>query len=282
MVFDVDGVLVDTSRSYTLAVVRAVQWLLVRDGGIADDGPAVTVDDVRQWREAGGWNNDWDLTTGMYRWLAAAPGGTTTARRGAAEPATTAAARSLDELRARASAGAPRSWEEVRAIFDEFYNGSAVSAARHGLAPRVGIERGLCAEESILLRPALVDALRGHGIAKFGVVTGRSDEDWAQVSGRIPLPPGTVVSTDAHGKKPDPLPLKRVLDLLGAKGFVAVGDTVDDVRMVKAYLPLKGSAPGVSVALCAADRESVFRDAGADRCVRSLDELPAVVVSVRS
>ena len=266
MVFDVDGVLVDTANSYTVAVMRAVDWLLASDAKVT--APPTDRDTVRVWREAGGWNNDWDLATALYRWRLAPP-----------EPAETAARRSLDELGARAGSRAPRTRAEIQMIFEELYNGSRVAAARYGLLPRLHIERGLEADETVLLRAETIDALRALGIIKFAVVTGRSADDWAQVADRIPLPRGIEVSTDTHGRKPDPLLLKRVLDNLGSKGFVAVGDTVDDVRMVTSYLPLKGSAEGYAVVRCEPDRESVFRVAGAKVFVRDVNELPSAVLN---
>ncbi len=295
-----DGVLVDTDASYSEAVLRTVQWLLVHDAGITDDGPAVSRADVRAFKLAGGWNNDWDLSAVLYRWLLAGPGpsaaswsGTAAVPRGGAVPAATtsalrraarsaadAARISLDEHGRRAGARAPRTWEEIRGIFDEYYGGTATAVARYGMPPRVHNPRGLCENEAVLLTPALVAELRSLGVAKFGVVTGRSQAEWEAIAARVPLPPGTVVSTEAHGKKPDPEPLRRVVEALDARLFVAVGDTMDDLRMVQKYARLPGARTGLPVVLCPPEEEATYRAAGAVWFIRELDGLPEVLRSL--
>ena len=319
-----DGVLVDTDASYIEAVLRTVQWLLVHDAGIADDGPAVSRADVRAFKLAGGWNNDWDLSAALYRWLVAGPtpgpsgaspfgtptapwggavpasnprgaswsGAPATLRGGAAPAETTMSLRreagsapdaariSLEEHGRRAGARAPRTWEEIRGIFDEIYGGTATAVARYGMPPRVHNPRGLCENEAVLLTPALVAELRSLGVAKFGVVTGRSQAEWEAIAARVPLPPGTVVSTEAHGKKPDPAPLRRVVEALDACSFLAVGDTMDDLRMVQEYARLPGARPGLPVVLCPPEEEATYGAAGAVWFIRELDGLPGVLRSL--
>ena len=281
VVFDVDGVLVDTDSSYTEAVLLTVQWLLVHDAGIADDGPVVSRADIRAFKIAGGWNNDWDLSTAMYRWLLAGvrsrPAATTTMLRQAAGSAAEAAGLSLEEHGSRARTHAPRSWEEIRGIFDEFYAGTAVAVARHGMRPRVHAARGLVETERVLLRRALIDELRALGVSRFGVVTGRGRAEWEAIADRVPLPPGTVVSTAEHGQKPDPAPLRRVVDALGSRSALTVGDTMDDLHLVVNYTRLAGAVPCVPVVLCLPEDESVYRAAGGSVFVRSIDDLPGAV-----
>jgi len=71
LVFDLDEVLVDTSRSYREAVIRTVndyleQLLQIPRGdatrGFCDEG------DVALLKAAGGFNNDWDLSYGLIRY----------------------------------------------------------------------------------------------------------------------------------------------------------------------------------------------------------------------
>ena len=281
VVFDVDGVLVDTDASYTEAVLRTVHWLLVHDAGIADDGPAVSRADIRAFKIAGGWNNDWDLSTAMYRWLLAGvrsgAAAKTTALRRDAGSAAEAARLSLEEHGSRAGTRAPRSWVEIRGVFDEFYAGTEVAVARHGMRPRVHAARGLVETERVLLRPALIDELRALGVSRFGVVTGRARAEWEAIAARVPLPAGTIVSTAEHGQKPDPEPLRRVVDALGSRSALTVGDTMDDLLMVVNYQQLGGAVPCVPVALCPPEDESVYRAAGGSVFVRSIEGLPGVV-----
>src|SRR4051794_34522117 len=58
VVFDMDGVLVDVSESYRETIQRTVQHFTAK---------AVTRDDIQEWKNRGGWNDDWALSTAMIR-----------------------------------------------------------------------------------------------------------------------------------------------------------------------------------------------------------------------
>lgn len=261
--FDVDGVLVDTVASYNEAVVRTVGWLI----------PAAPVDHgtVALWKRSGDWNNDWDLAYGLYCWLR------TTDRMTVAD----AARRSLADLEVAAGARAIHSYAVVRGVFEEYYNGTAVAIERYGASPLVRNDRPLAAQERIVLDPEHIAHLQASGIHKFGVVTGRVRADWDQVAARLPLPADTVVATDEDGRKPDPAGLIRVLGRLRARGFVYIGDTLNDLRMVQA-LSGPDRTPGHAVILCGQSEEASYRDAGATTFVRSLGELAAKVAELRT
>ena len=282
VVFDVDGVLVDTDRSYTEAVIRTVQHFLVREAGVRDDGPAVDRATVRAFYRGGSWNNDWDLAYGLLAWLLAAPGVSTRARARHAEPAERAARRTRDEL-ARAAGPALRwSWEEVRGVFEELYNGSAVAAERYGVAPRLHLAHGLAAEETVLLERRGLEDLAALGITKIGVVTGRTAADFAQVRARLPFGEGLAIATDDDGHKPDPALLAQVMTALDAHAALAVGDTLDDLRMAQRYAgtALGRERPVTPVILCGPDEVDAYRAAGARHFIRRVGELPALARTV--
>src|SRR5258706_12673890 len=61
--FDVDGVLIDTRRSYRLAVIHAAEHVVrVVNGLWGAPSPLVSLEDVALFKLAGGFNNDWDAT----------------------------------------------------------------------------------------------------------------------------------------------------------------------------------------------------------------------------
>lgn len=281
-IFDVDGVLVDTERSYNEAVIRTVQHFLVREAGKADDGPAVDRGVLRAFRRGGSWNNDWDLAYGLLAWLLAGRGDSVRELRAQAEPPERAARWSLGELEARAGTTAPWSWEDVRGVFEEHYNGSASARERYGVTPRLGLARGLAADETVLLDQKTLDELGALGIAKFGVVTGRTAADFAQVRPRLPFGDALVAVTADDGRKPDPSLLARVMSSLRARRALAVGDTLDDLRMVQRYAETEagGERPVVPVILCPPDEDDAYRAAGAVHLIRAVGELPALARSL--
>ena len=271
--------LVETEASYIEAVTRTVQWLLVHDAGLREDGLAVDRSTVREWKLIGSWNDDWDLSDAMYRWLMAAPGATTTERRRSALPASAAARMDLEGLRAAAGERAARTWEEVRGVFEEIYNGSSVAVERYGVTARVHEEHGLAETEHILASEELFHALGTLGIKKIAIVTGRSLVDWRAVAKRMPLPPSVAVATMEDGRKPDPAPLLKVVGELRPRAFFAVGDTRADLELVRRWNATDEGlrVPGTAVMLCPAEDEPAYRDLGATLFIHSLAELPALL-----
>src|SRR5215472_14812567 len=61
--FDVDGVLIDTRRSYRLAVAHGAEHIVREVNGLRQ-APSLMVraEDVAQFKLAGGFNSDWDAT----------------------------------------------------------------------------------------------------------------------------------------------------------------------------------------------------------------------------
>ena len=65
-----DGVLVDVSRSYRETIQRTVQVYLKTCLGFKDgEAEPVTKEDISLFKSAGGFNNDWDLTSGLLLYL---------------------------------------------------------------------------------------------------------------------------------------------------------------------------------------------------------------------
>lgn len=58
LIFDMDGVLVDVSESYRETIQRTVEHFT---------GNRVTREDIQDWKNRGGWNDDWALSTAMIR-----------------------------------------------------------------------------------------------------------------------------------------------------------------------------------------------------------------------
>ena len=260
VVFDVDGVLVDTDASYTEAVIRTVLSL---HPGAPVDRPL-----IRLWRRSGDWNNDWDLAYGLYCWLNGSP---------RLDPA--AAARlPLPALEA-AAGGLPLGYRDIQGIFEEHYNGTAAAVARYGVSARVHNEHPLALDERVLLTRSLLEELAAMGITKLGVVTGRVRADWEQVAGRIPLPPGVPVATDEDGRKPDPAALRLVIERLAPTAVAVVGDTLNDLRMTRSYARV-GTKSAICVIRCDADERETYLRAGAAATISSLAELPAALRAV--
>jgi HAD superfamily hydrolase (TIGR01549 family) len=62
VVFDCDGVLVDARRSYDATITEVAERILYENVGINSPGKNFTPNMIRQLRQTGGFNNDWDST----------------------------------------------------------------------------------------------------------------------------------------------------------------------------------------------------------------------------
>jgi len=70
LIFDMDGVLIDVSRSYRKAIQRTIQIYLETCLGFARSrGSWITNEEISLFKSVGGFNNDWDLTSGLLLYL---------------------------------------------------------------------------------------------------------------------------------------------------------------------------------------------------------------------
>jgi HAD superfamily phosphatase len=70
LIFDMDGVLIDVSKSYRKTIQRTIQiYLEICLGLKRNRGDWVTNEEISLFKSAGGFNNDWDLTSGLLLYL---------------------------------------------------------------------------------------------------------------------------------------------------------------------------------------------------------------------
>jgi HAD superfamily phosphatase len=70
LIFDMDGVVIDVSRSYRETIQRTVRIYLETCLGFEKAyADPVTKEDISLFKSAGGFNNDWDLTSGLLLYL---------------------------------------------------------------------------------------------------------------------------------------------------------------------------------------------------------------------
>ncbi|MFB3884741.1 MAG: HAD family hydrolase [Thermodesulfobacteriota bacterium] len=70
LIFDMDGVLVDVSRSYRETIRQTVLiYLKMCLGFRKGRGKSISKEEIALFKSAGGFNNDWDLTSGLLLYL---------------------------------------------------------------------------------------------------------------------------------------------------------------------------------------------------------------------
>jgi len=75
LIFDMDGVLIDVSRSYRKTIQRTIQIYLETCLGFARSrGSWITNEEISLFKSVGGFNSDWDLTSGILLYLLSVSG----------------------------------------------------------------------------------------------------------------------------------------------------------------------------------------------------------------
>lgn len=69
LIFDMDGVLIDVSRSYRQTILKTIELYLKSVLGFENGEKVVTEEDLSLFKLVGGFNNDWELTSGILLYL---------------------------------------------------------------------------------------------------------------------------------------------------------------------------------------------------------------------
>ena len=263
LVFDMDGVLLDTSRSFTRGVLLSAAACAPPPGLQGDWTEA----QVERLRICGGFNNDWDAATALALLGAGTDPGpgwdavcVEVECRGAGVPA-------AQEMTGQAK------WEEARSavvpIFQALYAGPK-SMEVYGVEPTC--EHGLYEDEIPLVT---ADEIETAGLP-FGIFTGRTRGEVALGLDRLgfDVPVDRLVcDTERRFRKPLPDGLLALANALGGGTLLHVGDGVDD-QLAAANARLAGlDVRFAGVAPPGSEREERFLAKGAAVVRPSLREV---------
>jgi HAD superfamily phosphatase len=284
VVLDIDGVLVDVSESYRRAIAETLDTVC---------GESLNQDEVQSFKEAGGFNDDWELTHAAALYLLARREALPLSVEAFAdEVAATGGGLTGAETVVR-SALAPdecervfAAWdrERLRDVFQQLYLGSDLYADLEDGDPDPAIAgAGFIHDERVLADRTTLDFLTEN--FDLGIVTGRpaAEADIALSQVGLDISSEHRFTMDGpHPGKPDPAALVALADRLDASNIVFVGDTLDDVRTARnaADADPDREYRGVGVLTGGLDSETgreKFAHAGADEVLDDIDELPELL-----
>ncbi len=220
VIFDVDGVLVDTRRSFTAAVVDAVT---------ADTGSKrFTEKEAGQLKAIKGFNSDWHVAVAGAAWVRyqsqlpfADFAGSIEEQGGGLPGLKSLVGESLSaEFQAR-----------LTRLGQEAYGGTTACRRLYGFEPVTTRQPGRWRAEVPLLSPE-----RAAPIAsRAGIVTGRNAAEMSLafelLGWRLP-DEQVAVSDDPAFDKPHPANLMAILQRLGSRKAILAGDSRDDLELV--------------------------------------------------
>ena len=298
VVLDIDGVLVDVADSYRRAVVESVERVY---------GDTIERSEIQPFKNAGGFNNDWELTDAAALFVLTARetdvdvatftdaiaerGGGLNAARGVVRERLDgeseadqreASNRNGDQREPCRSADAVLdAWdpERLREVFQTLYLGSELYRELEGGEPAFDAP-GYINDEPVLVSEATLETL-GERYA-VGVVTGRpaAEADIAMDRAGLAIPDEHRFTMDDWEQgKPHPDALVTLAERFDARRVAFAGDTLDDVRTAvnadaedseRVYYGVGVLTGG----LTGEDGRATFAEAGAGAVVESVEELP--------
>jgi HAD superfamily hydrolase (TIGR01548 family) len=278
VVLDIDGVLVDVADSYRRAIVESIERVY---------GDTIDYDDIQLFKNAGGFNNDWELTYAAALYVLARREksrlsietytGLIEASGGGPAAAETAIADELDPA-AREKILAEWDRERLRDVFQQLYLGSDLYRELEGGEPDLDTE-GFIHDEPVLLSDETRRKLERWPL---GVLTGRPAAEADIALGRTGLSipaEHRFTMDDWEAGKPDPGALIELSDRLDADRPVFVGDTLDDIRTVNNAIEADPSRTFQSVGVLTGGLSGErgrrkYRTVGADIIIESINDLP--------
>ncbi|WP_255192314.1 TIGR01548 family HAD-type hydrolase [Natronobeatus ordinarius] len=230
VVLDVDGVLVDVADSYRRAILESVEQVY---------GRTIRRDDIQRFKDAGGFNNDWELTYAAALYVLATGEGYRNSIDGftdaiAVEGGGLEAAEAVvrADLEATAAQRVRDRWdrEGLRDVFQQLYLGADLYRALEDGEPERET-RGFIHDE-----PVILDAeTREHLTERYdvGILTGRPAAEaeiaLERVGLEVPLEHRFTMDDWEEGK-PHPRALTTLAERFDADEVAFVGDTLDDIR----------------------------------------------------
>ncbi|AUX09208.1 HAD family hydrolase [Halalkaliarchaeum desulfuricum] len=281
VVLDVDGVLVDVADSYRRAIVETVDRV---------HGKTIPRETVQSFKDAGGFNNDWELTDALALYVLAFREGLRwdverftdeiNERGGGLEAAQEIVAEMPNVPQARVRDKWDR--DRLREVFQTLYLGADLYRELEGGEPAFDAP-GYIHDEPVVVESDTLEWLTG----KFdvGVVTGRpaAEAEIALDRAGLDLPAEHVFTMDDWEEgKPHPKALVTLAERFDAKRIAFVGDTLDDVKTARnadatdpdrVYYGIGVLTGGLS----GDAGRGKFADAGADAVVDSVNQLPSLL-----
>lgn len=283
IVLDVDGVLVDVAASYRKAIKETI-----RKKHNQNYGDSLLNQGIQVLKDAGGFNNDWDVTYGLSLILLAREYGfdkslpsieSELSNRGGGLESLDSFLGDLLSEDDYESLLDQLDRREHRNLFQELYLGKDLYRVIEEREPEIETD-GYIHEEPVLIDEKVVSWINQN--FKIGIVTGRPHREAEFALDRIELDfrdRNFFAMEDWDQSKPNPEALLAIGDNCQSEKLLYAGDTLDDVRMVE-FAKESGSETqffGVGLlsgGLTGEQGREKFLDAGADLVLEDVNHLP--------
>lgn len=283
VVLDIDGVIVDVADSYRRAIVESVER--VYDDTIDREG-------VQAFKDAGGFNNDWELTDAAALFVLARREGyaasladftAAVAERGGGLGAAEAVVEAA--LPPAAADRVHDRWnrERLREVFQWLYLGQELYRELERAQRPPGVpddHAGFIHDEPVLIDPETIEWLEER--VEVSVLTGRPAAEAEIALSRAGLsvaPERRFTMDDWTEGKPHPRALVALAERSDAGAVAFIGDTLDDVRTANNAVEADpdreyGGVGVLTGGLTGEEGRRKYEAAGATAILGSVNDLP--------
>jgi HAD superfamily hydrolase (TIGR01548 family) len=295
IVFDCDGVLIDVSNSYDLAIKKTVDFIIKEMAQINESG-LVTTKLIEGFKASGGFNDEIDVTYVLILAIVAAKKRNELFSNfilkvienadqtgiNSVEKYLNTLDVDLSDIRKKLTYPSKKFQNPLSSIFDEIFYGSKLYMQLYKKQPQFFDGPGLIENDIILLNKDLVKSLHDKFDKKIAIVTGRGNlsakHSLKDLSDEFDLNNSKFLEDEPREMaKPNPQSLISAIKGMNGNNSLYVGDSMEDYIMAR-----KANESGISTIFCGIygtskdpeAKKSLFENNNADIIVKSIDLIP--------
>jgi phosphoglycolate phosphatase-like HAD superfamily hydrolase len=309
IVFDIDGVLIDTRKSYNESIKQTVQYLVKHvNPNIGNVESVVTDDMIFNFRKSGMFNNDTDTTYAFILSIVCGPPKISDLNiflEKITANATTNGIKSVEKFVLDYSNDKDKTIETMRIlnypgaiqssivarVFDEYFYGPYLFKKQHNSEPRYYFGSPLIENDVLLVNDLTIKRISDHFDKRVGIVSGRSKVAANYSLKRL----YEYFDTDAsifledekrEMAKPNPFALIKSITKMGVSNAFYVGDSAEDMFMVfkaREESPLDVQLIGICPSNSRANQiRKLFKENGTSLIAHDVNELPNILNKVKT
>ena len=292
IIFDCDGVLVDISKSYDLAIKQTAAFVLDEFAGIKSIPVSSKI--ISGFKASGGFNDEVDVTYAAILSLLAAKRLGVDAKKFinqvidnadstgiiSVEKFLATVPVDISDIKKKLRYPGPHSTNPLYQIFDQMFYGKDLYKKIFGKKSQ--FKKGLIENDIVLVTQKLINSLEPKFAKKIAIVTGRGKESTKysldKLFGKFDIDSSFFLEDHSRTlAKPNPKSLIMSINRLKSKHCLYVGDSMEDLIMAK-----KASKLGKKTTFCGIygtsqnpnSKKRFFEKNNADIIIQSIDLIP--------
>src|SRR5918911_4187338 len=307
--FDVDGVLIDTRKSYNTVISKTVDFVIKYVTGRSNLNGLVNQEIILKFRRTGGFNNDADTSyaislaalsntckkesniSNMRKFISYIAGnanedGITSVEKFLASSFISSFNDNTQKLKELLAGPVGKSF--VATVFDEIFYGPELFRKRHGFEPKYYFGKPLIEKDKLVATRSTINAISDIFNGNIAIVSGRSKLAAEYSLGsifNIFNQNASVFLEDEDRKysKPNPYAIKKAMDIMGAKTAIYVGDSAEDLIMSQKLKNSTGSNKIITFfgiygcSIRPADTFRQFKQNKVDAIIENVNQLPNIL-----